>query len=76
MYAVRRLTLTWTYGIFMVMQHHVSVHWWKLYVVASLVCVVLALTANRSDDKSVAWHFGTIIVMAGILAIWRLSKWP
>jgi hypothetical protein len=58
------------------MQHHVSVQWWKLYVVAFLAIVVIALTTQGSDEKSVAWHFGTIIVIAGTLAIWRLSKWP
>jgi hypothetical protein len=55
------------------MQHQVKVQWWKLYVVASLAFAVIGLTTGQSDS-SVAWHIGTIIVIAGILALWRLSR--
>lgn len=71
-----RLTFTQSCEIFLDMQHHVRVQWWKLYVVALPAFVVIALTTKANDDKSVAWHFGTIIVIAGVLAIWRLSEPP
>ena len=71
-----RLTLVQSCEIFLGMQHHLRVQWWKLYVIALPALVVIALTTNGTDDKSVAWHFGTIIVIAGILAIWRLSEPP
>jgi hypothetical protein len=36
------------------MQHHIPVEWWKLYVVALLAFVVIALTTKENDDKSLA----------------------
>jgi hypothetical protein len=68
-----RFTPPSTCEILSLMQHQVKVQWWKLYVVASLAFAVIGLTTGQSDS-SVAWHIGTIIVIAGILALWRLSR--
>jgi hypothetical protein len=46
---------------------------WALYAAGALVCAAIALTTGTSDD-SLAWHTGSIIVIVGILALWRLSR--
>jgi hypothetical protein len=47
--------------------------WRAIYVIAALVCVAIALTTGASD-VSHAWHAGVIILIIGILLLWRLSE--
>ncbi len=46
---------------------------WAIYVTAALVCVAIALTPGASDDSH-AWHAGAIIIIIGILLLWRFSE--
>jgi hypothetical protein len=44
------------------------------YAAATLVCLAVAITTGTSQDSR-AWHAGAIIVILGIVAIWRISQY-
>ena len=48
-------------------------NWWVIYIAAAQLCFVVGLTTGTSEDSR-AWHYGAIIVVLGILAIWRISE--
>jgi hypothetical protein len=47
--------------------------WRAIYVTAALICVAIALIPGASDDSH-AWHAGVIILIIGILLLWRFSE--
>ncbi len=47
-------------------------NWWVVYAATALLCFVIALTTGPSN-VSHAWHTGAVIVIAGIVYLWRVS---
>jgi hypothetical protein len=48
--------------------------WWVVYAATVLVCLAVAISTGTSEDSR-AWHAGAIIVILGIVAIWRISEY-
>jgi nicotinamide riboside transporter PnuC len=47
--------------------------WTVIYVATILICLAFAVTAGNADERR-ALHTGAIIVIFGIVALWRLSR--
>ena len=47
--------------------------WIVIYAATILICLALAFTAGPRPDRQ-AQHTGAIIVIFGIVALWRLSR--
>jgi hypothetical protein len=49
--------------------------WRVIYAVTAVLCLAIGLTTGASDTSH-AWHGSAIIVIVGIVALWRLSQTP
>jgi hypothetical protein len=49
--------------------------WGLIYAATVVVCIPIALTTGNSESSH-AWHEGSIMVILGIVALWRLSQQP
>jgi hypothetical protein len=49
--------------------------WRVIYAVTAVLCLAIGLTTGTSDTSH-ASHGSAIIVIVGIVALWRLSQTP
>jgi hypothetical protein len=52
---------------------HNKLKWWVIYTATILICLPVAITTGTSEDSH-AWHAGAVIVILGIVGIWRISE--
>lgn len=48
-------------------------NWWLIYAATAVVCLLIIFTVGNSDDSR-AIHVSAVILILGLVILWRLSE--